>query len=108
MISVDFGNATQQADALAQTALGMGAQSDRLDLIVEELGNAWKGDAAEAYLKELENYNRQMKADAKRCKDAANDFRTLINELKELENEALRIIDNGIGEGISQPGNNMN
>jgi len=92
MISVDFNKAYHQASGMSQCADELLQQSNRLSDVIVEIRRNWQGETANAFIKKLEAFADNLKENAQQCRRDANAFRARVDDIKEAEEEAERLI----------------
>jgi|GEM_PF-2659625 len=92
MISIDFSRAYRQADSMAQCAEEMLQQHKKMAGVIEEIRGAWQGETASSYIKKIEGFSSQLKANSEKCRKDAAAFRARIDAIKEAEEEAAAAI----------------
>ena len=94
MIDIDFDKAVAQAAGMAQCADGIMQQYNKLNSLIADIRRSWKGETADAYIRKLEEFATILESDAKKCRDAATNFRTKVNFIKQTEETAKSILAN--------------
>ena len=92
MISVDFNKAYHQASGMSQCADELLTQCNKLNDVIAEIRRNWLGDSANAYIKKLEAFASDLKEKAQQCKRDATSFRARVDDIKEAEEEAERVL----------------
>ncbi len=93
-ISMDFGQAKRKADELERIAdeLGRLAGTEFADTL-NNLGNNWKGDNAQAYIQKGMSLKEKMENTAGSLRASASTIRTVAKNIYDAEMEALRIAE---------------
>lgn len=94
MIEITFGNAMTQARELDECAEAMErlANSDVVS-IKEGIQNAWKGDAANAYVAKMDLTSGNMLATARKIRGIATTLRNVARIFRNTELRALEIAE---------------
>lgn len=93
-IQMDFNKAGQKANELDDIAdrLSRIAETD-LQNILNGLGNDWKGDNADAYIRKGSGIGENMRETVKNLRSTAATIRTIAQNIYNAEMEALRIAE---------------
>ena len=94
-IQMDFNKANKQAEELSEIANALDnlAQKDMLNCF-NSIGNNWKGENADAYIKKGNIVKGNIEKVAKDLKKAAETIRKIAKNTKDAEMAALEIANN--------------
>ena len=88
MMSINFQLAERQARQYMQCADDLQAQHNKLESIIAEIRNVWRGNTSEAYIRKLEALRSTLGEDAARLRDDATAFRRAIEEIRRRDEAA--------------------
>lgn len=93
-ISMDFGQAKRKADELERIAdeLGRLLGTEFADTL-NNLGNNWKGDNAQAYIRKGFSLKEKMEQTAMELRASASTIRAVAKNIYDAEMEAIRIAE---------------
>lgn len=92
-LSMDFGLAKRKADELEQIADGIRRLSEmEFTDTLNNLGNAWKGDNAQEYIRKGLIFKEKMKQTADVLCGAAGMIRAVARKIHDAEQEAVEIV----------------
>ncbi|MCM1539165.1 MAG: WXG100 family type VII secretion target [bacterium] len=93
-ISMDFEQAKRKANELERVAGDLGRLAGtEFNETLNNLGNNWKGDNAQAYIKKGLSLKERMEQTAAALRDSASMIRAVAKNIYDAEMEALRIAE---------------
>ena len=93
MIKIDFNIAYRQAQEMSNCADEMYRQREKLNSVLAEVRNAWRGRVSQMYVQKMESFGDRLEKEVAQCRADAVEFRARIDELKRMEEEAARAME---------------